>query len=338
MKKSFISVIIPTWRENKVLTHCLSSLSAQDYPPDRFEIILVSKENLAIKNKKIKVIKIKKSTNHAQARNIGVAKAKGEIIAFCDDDCILPKNWLSTATVYFTKKKADLISGPVLPSEGAPFLQRLGGYLSGSRFTVGFAASRYRNLFPEKEANEFDLILANTFIKKGLFKKFGGFDKNQVPCEENFLYARLKKNGHKLLYVPKISCLHPSKSVILPWAKKIFFYASGRGAMIGRAPETFHPQYLIPSLFVLTCTTLLIFSFFSSFAYFCLLVILLIYLSLNLINAGYIFHRFEKNPLIFIIAPLTTFVVHVSYGLGFLKGLIRYLLGKKEAVKMPSTD
>jgi len=338
MRKPFISIIIPTWRESKVLTRCLSSLLAQDYPKDKFEIILISKENLKVSNKRIKLVKIKKHINHAQARNIGAAKAKGKIIAFCDDDCTLPKNWLSVAADYFVNKKADLIGGPVLPPQKAPFSYRIAGYLAGSRFAVGYAAPKFRDILPEKEANEFDLILANTFIKKEAFEKFGGFDKNQVPCEENFLYARVKNNGYKLLYVPKIACTHPAKPIFLPWAKKIFFYATGRGQLIARAPATFHPQYLIPSSFIFSLPFLAVLSPFSIIAFSYLLAIILVYSVLNLSNAFYIFLKYEPNPLILMVAPVATLVVHVSYGLGFLNGLIRYFIGKKEAVKMPSKD
>jgi len=338
MKKPFISIIIPTWRESKVLKRCLASLLNQNYPQNKLEIILISKENPLIKNRKIKIVKAGKNLNHAEMRNIGVNQSKGEILAFCDDDCVLPKNWLSIASTYFTSKKADLISGPIISPQKTPFLQRLSGYLNGSRFTIGFAAPRYRDLFPEREANEFDLILANTFVKKSVFKKFNGFDKNQVPCEENFLYAKLKNNNYKLLYSPEIACIHPAKPLFLPWAKKIHFYATGRGLLVARAPETFHPQYLVPSLFVLTSLVLLTLSPLSLLARSYLLAVFLVYLVLNLVNAGYIFFLFEKNLLIFLVAPLATFIIHVSYGLGFLNGLIRYLLGKKEAIKMPTKD
>jgi len=336
MAKPFISVIIPTWRKSKVLNRCLSSLLAQDYPKDKFEIILISQENLKLNNKKIKSVKVEKNINHAQARNTGVAEAKGKIIAFCDDDCILPKTWLSTAASYFAPNKADLIGGPAVPPNKAPFASRLGGYLSGSRFAVGFAASRHCKLFPEKEANEFDLILANTFIKKRVFEEFGGFDKNQVPCEENFLYAMVKNSGYKLLYVPDVACIHPAKPIILPWARKIFFYATGRGQLSARALETFHIQYLIPTFFIFSLFFLAIFSPFSLFAFSYLLAIILVYTALTLVNTLRIFLIFERNPKVLISAPIATFAIHSAYGLGFLNGLFRYFIGKKEAVKMPS--
>lgn len=336
MDKLFISVIIPTWRKNKILTRCLNSLLRQNYPQNRFEIIIISQKKINPLNKKIKAIQIEKDKNHAEARNVGVSYARGEIIAFCDDDCILPKNWLLTAADYFIDKKIDLIGGPVLPPKKAPLKYRVAGYLAGSRFTVGFAAARHRIIFPEQEANEFDLILANTFLRKSVFEKFGGFNKDQVPCEENFLYAKLKQNGYKLLYSPKIACSHPAKPVFLPWAKKIFFYATGRGLMIARAPETFHPQYFIPSLFIISFSLLAILSPFSLLAFSFLLAIILVYTILTLVNTFYIFLKFEKKLSILVIAPITSFIIHWAYGLGFLNGFVRYSFGEKKTAKMPS--
>lgn len=338
MEKPFISVIIPTWRKSKILSHCLNSLLTQNYPKNRLEIILIAKKRINPLSKKVRVIQIEKNKNHAEARNIGVSYAQGEIIAFCDDDCILPKNWLSTAASYFVKNKADLIGGPAVPPNKAPFAYRIGGYLSGSRFTVGFAASRHRKLYPEQEAHEFDLILANTFIRKSVFEKFGGFDKNQVPCEENFLYAKVKNNGYKLLYSPEIACIHPAKPIFFPWATKVFFYATGRGLLITRALETFHIQYFIPTFFIFSLPFLAIFSPFSLLAFSYLLAIILVYSVLNLGNAFYIFLKFERNPLILIIAPIATLIIHISYGFGFLSGLVHYFFGKGQTVKMPSKD
>lgn len=338
MDKPFISVVIPTWRKNKILTACLDSLLGQNYPQNRFEIILVSQKRMKPLNKRIKTLQIEKGKNHAEARNLGVSLARGKIIAFCDDDCLLPKDWLLTAASYFTSKKADLIGGPALPPQKTPLRYRLAGYLAGSRFVVGFAAPRHRCFYPERPANEFDLILANTFIRKNVFDKFGGFNKDQVPCEENFLYAKLNKNGYHLLYSPSIACTHPAKPIFIPWAKKIFFYATGRGLLVARAPETFHYQYLIPTLFIFSFFTLLVFSPFSLWAFSYLLAILLVYFLLTLLNSFYIFLKFERNPLILLVSPMATFIIHWAYGLGFLNGLFLYLIERRGAVKMPSKD
>lgn len=281
------------------------------------------------------VVKIGSRINHAQARNFAVARAKGEILAFCDDDSILPPNWLKIAASYFAKNKGDLIGGPVIASKNAPFRYRISGYLATSRFTMGFAAYKFTT-FDEREAINSDLILANNFIRKSIFDQIGGFDKDQVPCEENLLYEKVRQKGYKLLYAPKLACTHPSKPIFIPLARKVYFYATGRGLLIARTPETFHFQYLIPSLFFLSLIVFPIFSLFSGIGLWLLLFILLLYLLLTLINSFLIFIRIERNFFILLLAPIVTFIVHMSYGLGFLNGLLRYLFKKRKSVKMAS--
>lgn len=330
-----ISVIIPTWRDNESLSKCVNSLLNQNYPKRNFEIILTSKKRLQIKNKKVISLKIGNGVNHAQARNIAARHAKGEILAFCDDDCILPKNWFSTAIKYFKNDSADLIGGPVVAPKNNSFSYRISGYLAGSRFAFGFAAYKF-TYFKEREARDSDLILANNFIRRSIFQKVGGFDKDQVPCEENLLYEKVRRSGYKLLYVPKLACIHPSKPIFLPLIEKIYFYATGRGLLVARAPETFRFQYLIPSFFVISLIFLVAFSPFSHFDLLILASIFLVYLLLNIFNSFLIYKRLEKNFLVFLVGPIATFIVHCAYGVGFLNGFFRYLLKKRNAVKMPS--
>lgn len=336
MKAVSFSIIIPTRRESRIFNRCLTSLLAQDYPQNKFEIIVVSKEPLNVKKKKVKVIKIDQNINHAQARNLGAAKAQGEILAFCDDDSILPKDWLSIASTYFAEKGVDLIGGPILPIKESPFPHRIGGYLSGSKFAVGPSAPRWRKAYPEQRANQFNLILANTFIRKKCFEAVGSFDPNQVPCEEDFLYHKLRHKGYQLVYTPKIACFHPSKPIFLPYARKVFFYATGRGMLLAREPKTFHLAFVIPSLFLFTLLTLLLLSPFFRLASSFLLAIFLVYGLLNLTQALYIFWFREREPRVLLATPITTFLLHVSYGLGVMRGFWRYHLGKRSAVSMPN--
>jgi len=336
MLKPFISVVIPTWRSNKILTRCLNSLYIQDYPKNRHEIILISPKPLVILHARVKTIKISRDLNHAEARNIGVSASRGSIIAFCDDDCILPSNWLTSGFSHFKNKKTALVGGPVTPPYNTSLKYRLGGYLSGSRFTVGFAASRYRPVNYIKEADESNLILANTFAAKSAFVTCGGFDKDQVPCEENSLCFKMKKAGYKLIYSSKVICNHPAKPIFFPWAKKIFFYATGRGQLLARTPATFKTPFIIPSLFIFSLIVLIPLSIFWLIPRIIFLSIMFIYLTLSLGNALKLYFLVERNLAIIIIAPIATFIVHIAYGLGFSYGFFRYVAGIHSATKMPS--
>ena len=93
-----ISVVIPAYNEEQLLSKCLKSLTNQDFHLP-FEIIVVDnnsrdKSNAIAQSFGVKVIK---ETNQGVvwARQKGLLQAQGEIIAQADADCYYPSNWLS---------------------------------------------------------------------------------------------------------------------------------------------------------------------------------------------------------------------------------------------------
>ena len=323
----FISIVIPTRRDERTLNNCLFALLSQDYPKDRYEIILVSKNNLnlnigATAEDKIKIIC---GVDYANSRNVGVSRAKGEIIAFLDDDCRAEKEWISGAVPYFKDEKVALIGGPAVPPKNKEFRYRMGGYLMASYFATGFGSCRYGAAPDVYEAEEYSLLTANNFLRKDIFEKVGGFDTSQVPSEENDLYFRIKKTGYKLLYVPEVSVWHTAKPIFMPLAGKIFFYATGRGLLMARKPETIRFLYLIPPFFALTLFGLIALSFFSKSIFYFFIGFSAFYLFWNATNAFYIFFKFEKNPLVLLSSFPATLLIHLGYGLGVFKGFYNFI-------------
>jgi len=101
----FISVVVPTYRRPMLLARCLDALLAQILPSSDFEIIVVS-DGPDIETKRV-VEQFVQRRSHAiryyalggrrgpaAARNVGWQNAKGELIAFTDDDCIPDRDWL----------------------------------------------------------------------------------------------------------------------------------------------------------------------------------------------------------------------------------------------------
>ncbi|MFH0864268.1 MAG: hypothetical protein V1858_04240, partial [Candidatus Gottesmanbacteria bacterium] len=170
---------------------------------------------------------------------------------------------------------------------------------------------------------------------KKSFLSVGGFDMDQLPCEENLLYYRLLEKNLKLFYSPKIACHHPSKPIFFPYARKVLFYATGRGVLLAKEPNTFHPLFCIPSLFLIILIFVLILSFISKTALIILITMIALYFLLNLIQSFYLFIFFEPNILIFLVAPIATFLLHLSYGLGMLRGYISYKIDRRGTFLMP---
>ncbi len=100
--KYHFSVIIPTHNRQLALDRCLRSLKRQVYPPDRFEVIVVDDgsvhpvildSDLFADGFTVSIMRIANS-GPGPARNAGAAVAKGQFLAFTDDDCQPDPLWL----------------------------------------------------------------------------------------------------------------------------------------------------------------------------------------------------------------------------------------------------
>lgn len=115
-----ISVIVPTYNEEKIVGRCLKAIRAQEF--DSYELIVVdghSKDRtVEIARKYSDRIFFDSGRGAGNARNIASKKARGEILAFTDADTTVCKNWLSIIDRDFKKNKNLVgLSGPLLPLE-----------------------------------------------------------------------------------------------------------------------------------------------------------------------------------------------------------------------------
>lgn len=108
MAKTKVSVIIPSYKPQDYLWECLDSMRNQSFPHDEFEVILVlngAKEpfftniekyiNDSLQGEVIIKLFYSELGNVSNARNIGLANASGEYIAFVDDDDYVSETYLS---------------------------------------------------------------------------------------------------------------------------------------------------------------------------------------------------------------------------------------------------
>ena len=115
-KKTFFSIIIPTFNMESFLRKSIKSVLNQSYK--NFEIIVIdnfSKDNTKkliknFKNKKIKFFQIKNGGVIGKSRNLGIKKSKGNWIAFLDADDLWLKNRLYVLKKKIESKKFDFIS------------------------------------------------------------------------------------------------------------------------------------------------------------------------------------------------------------------------------------
>lgn len=180
--KSKVSIIIPTYNRAKFLMDALESVRQQTSLP--MEIIVVddgstdnTRKVLSESGLKVNYI-FQKNRGPAAARNAGIAVAKGDVIAFLDDDDLLMPNALELCVGNLEKKAAfgvDVVLGIIRSVENV------------KRGQGGFT---YKEILPAGS----DQILFCGVFKRNVFDEVGFFDQTLLLNEDTdwFLRAREK--------------------------------------------------------------------------------------------------------------------------------------------------
>ncbi|HLB69694.1 MAG: glycosyltransferase [Candidatus Methanoperedens sp.] len=156
-----ISVIIPAYNEEASITACLQSLCNQTLPRDEYEIIVVdgnSKDSTReLAGEYADEVFIQASKKVGGARNDGILRARGEIVATTDADCIIPPEWLEVIKNDFATYDIAQLYGIVYPIEkgiknwlslaGANNFSRLGYYTHTLYYTLGCNTAFDRETF-----------------------------------------------------------------------------------------------------------------------------------------------------------------------------------------------
>lgn len=195
-KLPFISVIIPTFQEEKYIENCLKSVKNQDYK-GRYEIIVVdsySKDKTVKIARKYtdKVIRIKKR-GVGTGRNEGARAAKGEILLFIDADTILLFNGLSEISKAFRKGNVVGATCPIIPLSAKV-----------RDFIIYWMYDQFVKASVERKKPHIAGIVCA--YRKKAFEKIGGFNERLKFCEDIDLSKRISELG-KVVVVEKALAL-----------------------------------------------------------------------------------------------------------------------------------
>ena len=202
------SVVIPTYHRPSELMQCLMGVLAQETPKDSYEIIVVDNDVGGSAERMVRqvdpaktMIRYEKKSNNnvSEARNLGSKIAKGEWLAFLDDDCVPKPNWLATAM----KLKQEI---------NDPGLVFGGGYLVGSEAQL--VCSPEVIYLPKDKY----LLEGNCFFRRSEYLVEGGMRPDLGPSEKRFGYhegselqdrfAKKYGSGHKRVLFNPLNVRH----------------------------------------------------------------------------------------------------------------------------------
>lgn len=158
------------------------------------------------------------------ARNIGVSKAEGEILAFTDADCIVEPDWVDKIIEAHQKTEHPVIGGAV--DNGNP----------ESYIGWGYYFCEFSQWIPQsKECYLIDIPTTCLSVKRWAFEKYGQFLEG-IYCSDTAFNWKLGKHGYQPLFISSIKVYHTNITDLNDfWRRKI---RHGKFFAIVRTSET----------------------------------------------------------------------------------------------------
>lgn len=230
----FLSVIIPSKDRAAHLIACLESVLAQDYPKESLEIIIVddgSKENIGDRLRLFpcRIITNPTSRGASFARNQGAKDARGEILAFLDDDCVAEKTWLRELVVYFQWQRVGGVGGFVDGYAQSTLL---------SRYEKTFSSLNLGNhiLFSGDQSRLY-MPTCNFLVRKSIFDQLGGMKESLRIGEDVDFCWRMQNENHCLWYIPAGTVKHKHRRNLGMMLKRRYDYGTSEALLL-----TLHPD------------------------------------------------------------------------------------------------
>jgi glycosyltransferase involved in cell wall biosynthesis len=249
-----ISVIIPVLNDPLGLKDTLDSLVSQDYPADRYEIIIADngsdKETRDVINefqikypKLIRLVIEDKIRSSYAARNKGIENSMGSVLSFIDADMSVDKDWLT-----MINKSSQTNLWNYLACRVDIYCKKYTVYAKYDQIT-GFPIESYIH----------DTHFAPTcclVVRKSVFDSLGLFDSRLVSSGDLEFGNRVYLAGHKLQYNPKIALRHPARSSFRELYQKTFRVGQGLFRLYSYYPKRYeklhrdllNPLYYFPDV------------------------------------------------------------------------------------------
>jgi len=304
-----ISIIIPSYHSQSFISECIKSLNAQE-TEEKFEILVINSSQdetskiLKTNFPSIRIFQLEKRIFAGTARNIGIKKAKGEILAFIDADCKASTDWLSK--IVFWHKKGYKAVGGSLVNESIDNLY--------SRAEYPLEILEFSSNNPRREVKF--VSAANCSFTREVFDNYGLFP--EVRAGEDLLFChKIVEKGEKIIFDSEIKVFHKNDIDFKTYVRKQIMHGKYSYAVrqMARLSGSFmNNPFILPLLLPV----------------------------LPFIRASRIIYRslYLKNKLIYDIVKIFPlfFLGCMMWSTGYIKGCIEKSINQKKFLKHDEPD
>jgi len=326
-----ISIILPIRNEKMSIGKTLDSILTQS--GNEYEIIVSDGMSTDGTRNIVKLFQEKNENiqlidNPEQIVSTGfnraLSMAKGEIIIRVDGHTTIHPDYLKISVKNFIEKKCDCTGGLIKPASNGVLSENI-TLATSSRFGVGNSHFHFSDI-----ARWTDTVYLGAY-KREVFAKIGGYDEELVRNQDDEFNFRLIQDGGKIWLDPSIQSSYTPRNSFAGFFKQYFQYGFYKIRVMQKRRGFASWRHLVPGLFV-SSLLLSLFLYYISENPFSLKLILIPY---GLASLGFTLSallKSTKDITSILLLPITFFILHFSYGLGFICGFFYFWNKWKDTV------
>jgi GT2 family glycosyltransferase len=227
-----ISVVVCTYNGRRTIRDCLEGLARLEYP--NFEVIVIddgSTDGTAdlVQEYDVRLIQTE-NRGLSNARNLGMDLARGEIIAYTDDDAYPDPHWLYYLAHTFRTTAFAGVGGPNLPPPGAGLVAEAVANSPGGPTHV---------LLSEQEAEH--IPGCNMAFRADALRALGGFDPQfRTAGDDVDICWRIQRAGWKVGFHPAALVWHHRRKTVQTYWKQQTGYGKAEAMLQMKWPEKYN--------------------------------------------------------------------------------------------------
>ena len=231
-----ISVVVPVYNDPEGIRTTLESLTAQTYPVDAYEVLVVDngsgddtrevvQEYCERHPDLVSLLVEDEIQSSYAARNRGIERARGSLVAFIDADMTVEPTWAESVVASHREHGWDYMGCRI-----ETYVEGEDSLTATYDRAMGFTVQRYLD-----QANF--AVTACLTVTKSVFDSVGRFDARLISGGDGEFGQRVHAAGFDQCYDPDITVYHPARTTLRAWLEKQF--RVGRGSIQRRR---YHPQ------------------------------------------------------------------------------------------------
>ncbi len=257
--KPDLSIVVCSRNGAQKLPIALNSLAGQTLDAERYEVIVVDDGSTDATSRVghslgVRVMRLDPGGGLAAARNAGASAARGELVAFTDDDCEVDGRWATEILAPFADPEVDGVGGRILPESSHSFARRFliannpltplkDEHLKSNGLAYRLLLYLRHTIFGDSELPDrlYSVVGANMAFRRELIFELGGFDEKFWfgSEEEDFcLRASLRPQGAHLTYAHGAVVTHWFAGAIGDSLRRSRAYGRGNARRALKHPHT----------------------------------------------------------------------------------------------------